>query len=386
MNFSHRQKKRTIKIAGAGPAGLAAAIHLARAGYAVEIFEARSTVGGRFINDFQTIENASRPEDAVDMLARIGIEKNFFFKAIYRAEFYDHRLKSQTVKSELPFAYFIRRGPGEGTLDRGLLAQAMEIGVQIHYRTRAKAEAVDIVATGPAVPDGLAKEMTFSSSHDNTVSVLFDMDIAPGAYSYLFIIDGKGTFGCAVTRGFDRINDYFDRALKRFQEISAFETKDEKTGYSFMNFCLKKSAKSGGRLYVGEVAGFQDYLFGLGIRYALSTGFAAAESIIQNLDYDVLWKKEVGPGQEVGLVNRFFYELGGNAGLSTFIKRAGRQDLRLYLKKWHRLDRWKALLLPLLKRAWRQNDACRHRIPEHWCRKKTEVSSEMELGPIVNES
>jgi len=386
MNFPNRSKHQPIKIAGAGPAGLSAAICLAKAGHPVEIFEARSTVGGRFINDFQTIENSSRSEDAVDMLNRIGIEKNFFFKPIHQAKFYDHRLQSQTVKSELPFAYFIRRGPEEGTLDRGLLAQAMEVGVQVHYRSRAKAEDVDIVATGPAVPDGLAKEMTFVSSHADTVSVLFDMDIAPGAYSYLFILDGKGTFGCAITRGFNRINDYFDKALERFQEISAFDACDEKTGYSFMNFCLKKSAKSGDRLYVGEVAGFQDYLFGLGIRYALSTGFAAAESIIQNADYDVLWKKEVGTGQEVGLVNRFLYEIGGNTGLSTFIKRAGRQDLRLYLKKWHRLDGWKALLLPLLKKAWRQNDACRHRIPEHWCRKKTAAPTEMKLGPIVSKS
>lgn len=382
MNISNRNKQQTIRIAGAGPAGLAAAIRLAGAGYTVEIFEARHTVGGRFINDFQTIENSSRTEDVVDFMARIGIEKNFFFKPVYQAEFYDHRLKSQTVKSQLPFAYFIRRGPDEGTLDRGLLAQAMSLGVQMHSRSRVSAEAVDIVATGPAVPDGLAKEMTFTSCHADTVSVLFDMDIAPGAYSYLFIIDGQGTFGCAVTRGFDRINDYFDRALNRFQEISAFETKDKKTGYSFMNFCLKKSAKNGGRLYAGEVAGFQDYLFGLGIRYALSTGFAAAESIIQNVDYDVLWKKEVEHGQEVGLVNRFLYEIGGNTGLSTFIKRAGRQDLQLYLKKWHRLDGWKSLLLPLLKRVWRENDICRHRIPEHWCRKKTERSSEMKLGPI----
>ena len=42
-----------IKIAGAGPAGLTAAINLAKAGYQVEVFEKNHDTGVRFHGDLQ---------------------------------------------------------------------------------------------------------------------------------------------------------------------------------------------------------------------------------------------------------------------------------------------------------------------------------------------
>lgn len=45
-----------IQIAGAGPAGLAAAITLARAGRQVVVHELQSDVGHRFKRDFQGLE------------------------------------------------------------------------------------------------------------------------------------------------------------------------------------------------------------------------------------------------------------------------------------------------------------------------------------------
>lgn len=375
-----------IKIAGAGPAGLTAAICLAKQGIPVEIFEARKTVGGRFIGDFQVIENTSGSEDVTELLKRIGISSNFFFKPIYRSVFYDHRLRPTPVKSHLPFGYFIRRGPEDDTLDRGLLAQALEAGVRISYCTRAKFDEVNIVATGPGVPDGLAKEMTFTTALSDTVSVLFDHKLSPGGYSYLFVLDGQATFGCAITRDFDHINSYFEKTFKRFQEIQSFSIEREKTSYSFMNFCLKKSATRKGQLYVGEVAGFQDYLFGLGIRYAITTGYAAAESIIHNKNYDEIWKKEIGPGQETSLVNRYLYEFGGNTGLKIFIKQAARGDLKTYLNKWHRPNPLKNLILPFVKWSLREKNNCHHRFAEHWCRIKPKSASKMTLGPTKSSS
>jgi len=371
----------TIKIAGAGPAGLTAAICLAKQGYSVELFEARETVGGRFIGDFQVIENASRSEDVRDLLKRIGISSNFYFQPLYQATFYDHQLRPTPVKSQLPYAYFVRRGTESDTLDQGLLQQALAAGAHISYRTRLKAEDADIVATGPAVPDGLAKEMTFETTHADTISVLFDMNLSPGGYSYLFVLDGKATFGCAITRDFDRINLYFEEALLCFQQIAPFTIARERTAYSFMNFCLKQSAVSQDKLYIGEVAGFQDYLFGLGIRYAITTGFAAAQSLIHKDDYNRRWKEELGFGQETSLVNRYLYEQGGNAGLKTFIKRAGRGDLQNYLHKWHRPIFWKKLILPFVKWSLKEKKLCHHRIPEHWCRIKPVASSPAILGP-----
>ncbi len=371
-----------IKIAGAGPSGLTAAICLARSGLSVEVFEAKKAVGDRFIGDFQVIENASFKEDALDMFKRMGIQNNFFLKPVHQAVFYDHRLKPYPVQSDCPYGYFIMRGPGGETLDQGLLNQARSAGVKIHYGRRVKPEAVDIVATGPAVADGLAKEMTFSTDLPDTISVLFDMDVSPGGYSYLFVVDGQATFGCAITRDFDGIKNYFEIALKRFQTIQTFVINRPKFAYSYMNFCLKSSAMDNGKPFVGEAGGFQDYLFGLGIRYAIKTGYAAATSILDNESYDILWQQEIGSAQEVSLVNRSLYEIGGNWGLASFVKRAGRRDLQTYLAKWHKQALWKKLLLPWIKQFWEKESRCFHRIPDHWCREKPLASSKTELGPL----
>ncbi len=375
-----------IKIAGAGPAGLTAAICLAKAGIPVEVFEARQSVGERFIGDFQVIENASFAEDASDMLERIGLSQNFFFQPGHQAVFYDHHLRPQRVQSKRPFAYFILRGPGEDSLDSGLLAQALDLGVKVYYGKRIKKESVDIVATGPAVADGLAKEMTFETDLQDTVSVLFDMNVAPGGYSYLFVLKGRATLGCAITRDFGGIKHCFDLALARFQKISPFEIKAPKFAFSYMNFCLKDSAAVRNKLFIGEAGGFQDYLFGLGIRYAMKTGYAAAQSMIKDLSFDALWKEEIGEKQEVSLVNRFLYEHGGNRGLSSFVKRAGRRDLQAYLEKWHSQTYWKRLLLPWLKKSWKKESPCFHRIPNHWCREKPEAASQIPLGAVKTDA
>jgi flavin-dependent dehydrogenase len=370
-----------IKIAGAGPSGLTAAIVLAKAGYEVDLFEGRKAVGARFIGDFQVIENMSREEDALEMLKRFGLDTNFFIRPVRQAVFFDHRLRSQAVGSRRPFGYFIRRGSEGETLDRGLLTQALAAGAKIHYQTRIKPEEADIIATGPATPDGLAKEMTFTTSLPDTVWVLFDMNLSPGGYAYLFVLDGIATFGCAITRDLSRINHYFDRSLQRFHEMTSFPIENDRTAYSFMNFSLKGSAQSGGRCFVGEAGGFQDYLFGLGIRYALTTGQAAAESLLKKRSYDLLWKEALGPAQEVSVVNRFLYEVGGNRGLSLFIQRAGRGDLQDYLGGWHRPSWWKRLALPILKWGWQRAGRCAHRLSPHWCRHKP-VSAHPDLGPI----
>ncbi len=366
-----KMPKNTIKIAGAGPSGLTAAICLAQAGIPVDIYEAKNAVGARFIGDFQVIENISQSDDALKMLTQVGLATNFFIQPVYNAIFFDHRLRPQPVKSQNPFGYFIRRGSEEETLDVGLLNQALSLGARIHYQSRIRYTEADIVATGPTHPDGLAKQTAFLTSHPDAVWVIFDADISPGGYAYLFIIRGRATLGCAITRNFNRMNEFFNRAVRRFQEISPFTIQSEKRGYSFMSFSLKKSAEITNRPFVGEAGGFQDYLFGLGLRYAFTTGFLAAASITQKTRYDDLWKRSFGIAQEISLVNRYLYERGGNKGLSTFIKWAGKNDLQTYLGRWHARSWWKKLLLPIIKWRWGEGRACAHHFHLHWCRKRT---------------
>lgn len=380
---------KTIRIAGAGPSGLAAAIALARAGRAVEVHEAKSDVGSRFIGDLQIIEAASEREPVPEFLDRIGIERNFYFRPTMEATFYDHRNSARLIRSKVPYGFFIRRGPEEQTLDRGLLAQAQRLGVDIRFNSRLRPEDADIVATGPAAPDGLAREMTWHTSDPERVEVYFNHLLSPGGYSYLFILDGLATFGCAIVADFKKIDEYFDHSLASAQRANPFVVPSEtRTGYSYMNFHLKATATRDGARWVGEAAGFQDYLFGLGIRYALTTGWLAAQSILQDRDFDELWKRELGVKQKTSLVNRFLYEAGGNTGLSMFVRQAARaKDFHRYLSGWHAQTWWKSLLSPIVRRLWHHRGRCLHKPlvegAPHWCRSRDTEMKVPPLGEVV---
>lgn len=371
-----------IRIAGAGPSGLAAAITLARAGRQVEVHDAKADVGLRFIGDLQIIEGTSEAEPVPAFLDRIGIARNFYFRPATSATFFDHKGKSRAIRSGEPFGYFIRRGAEETTLDRGLLAQARDLGVKVIFNSRLTT--ADIFATGPAAPDGLAREMTWKTSDPERVEVFFDHNLAPGGYSYMFILDGIATFGCAIVAHFKRIDEFFEHSLAAAQRLHAFTIPAEtRTGYSYMNFHLKKQATEGGVLYVGEAAGFQDYLFGLGIRYALTSGNLAARAILENRSFDELWRAELGQKQDTSLVNRFLYESGGNRGLSMFVWQAARAaDFHNYLGGWHRRTWWKSMISPFVRRFWRHNGRCMHKPGLHWCRSRDTAMKVPPLGPV----
>ena len=374
---------QTVRIAGAGPSGLAAAIALAKAGRAVEVHEARPDVGTRFIGDLQIIESASEREPVPVFLDRIGIARNFYFRAADWATFYDHRRVARVIRSGEPYGWFIRRGPEEGTLDRGLLEQARAAGANVIFNSRI--QTADIIATGPASPDGLAREMTWHSDEPDRVDVYFNHKLSPGGYSYLFILDGLATFGCAIVADFKRIDEYFDHSLAAAQRLHQFNVpKETRTGYSYMNFHLKQRATSGDARFVGEAAGFQDYLFGLGIRYALTSGNLAARSILEGRDFDDLWRSELGAKQETSLVNRFLYEMGGNRGLAMFVRSAARaRDFRGYLSGWHQRRWWKSMLAPMVRRMWKHQGRCQHKPGDHWCRSRDTEMHVPPLGPIA---
>lgn len=381
------QDEKTIRIAGAGPSGLAAAIALARGGRRVEVHEAKADVGARFIGDLQVIENSSDPEPVPDFLARIGIETNFYVRPGMKATFYDAAGRARTVSAEKPYCYFIRRGPIETSLDRGLLAQAIALGVDVKFKSRLDPASADILATGPASPDGIAKEITFATDPAlEIVDVWFNHELSPGGYSYLFALDGRATFGCAIVSDFKNIEDYFDHSLavaKRFRPIDM--ARELRTGYSYMNFCIKDSAKLDGKPCVGEAGGFQDYLFGLGIRYALTTGNLAARSILENRDFDGLWKEAFPEKAETSLANRFLYEVAGNFGLRSFVSKASQaRDFHAYLASWHKVTWWKSAIARVVRAMWKNEGRCLHKPGVHWCRSRDSQVKVPPLGPVEN--
>lgn len=320
--------KKEISILGGGPSGMSAAITLRKNGYRPVVYEVRERPGARFVNGWQILENYTDKRDAIEDLKQMGIADRFRYIPGRSMRFYDWRLRQYDFRCRDPFGYFIVRGPGEETLDTALHRQAQEAGVEIRYGQRGTPEDCDIITSGRMKAAGISKEIVFDSDSDDILITLLDNHIAPLGFSYLFILGGRGTIGTAILKDFKYIDHYSEQAFLRFQQISRFSIFNRHESASSVGFFLPHTAEENGKLFAGESAGFQDFLFGLGIRRAIQSGHLAARSIIDNVSYDRLWKDTFEKSMKSGILNRLAYEKAGNRGLSGAMRLAQRFDFR----------------------------------------------------------
>ncbi|MBI4685370.1 MAG: NAD(P)/FAD-dependent oxidoreductase [Nitrospirae bacterium] len=302
---------KVIKILGAGPSGLTTAINLAQNDYKVIIYEKNPDVGMRFHGDFQGLENWSSKEDVLTSVKNMSLAVNFYHKPFYSGYFYSLS-SSAHVESTEPMFYLIQRGKGAGTLDYSLKAQAIKLGVSIIFNTSLDYADVDIIATGPKRINMMAFGITFVTNLKDIAMVILDNDISPKGYAYLLVSDKKATLATVLFEQFKLGGKYLEKAIEKFKQISELDIINAKKFAGYGGFFLSKSAIREKKIYAGEAAGFQDFLFGFGIRYAITSGYLAAKSIIENVDYNALWRSKFYHQMKTSLSNRAFYELFGN--------------------------------------------------------------------------
>jgi hypothetical protein len=303
-------KDKTIKILGAGPSGLTAAINLVKAGYKVDVFEKRSDTGKRFHGDLQGLENWSDDEDALDQFRRMNVDINFDANPFLKLAITNG--KSQRVSHyDHPLCYLVKRGDVEGSLDQGLKQQAQDAGVNIHFRQTIPAEEADIVATGPISRELFAvdKGIVFQTDYEDTNVFLLNDQAAYKGYSYLLITKG---YGCMCTVLFDRFPDLdqnFEVARQMLEEMFDFDIQDPQPVAGVGCFSTKNIYQKEQSLYVGEAAGLQDLMWGFGIKTAVESGYMAADSIINGRDFSAVAQERFQPKLKATLVDRFVWEI-----------------------------------------------------------------------------
>jgi len=344
-----------VSIIGAGPSGLMAAITLRRHGIPARVFEMHGDVGQRLSGDFQGIENWSTEKDAVQLLGEMGVETDFFLNPFSTGTVFARGMEPARVNSARPIFYLVRRGAMPGALDAALKEQALSLGAEIVFNRRVSdLQGTAIVSTGPGAACMVAAGLTFETPSGDRAVVVLDDALAPAGYAYLLISGGLGTLATVLYRDFRKANACLEQTIGFLREKTGIQIRSEKRFGAFGNFFICDSLVRGGRLYAGESAGFQDCLWGFGLRYALRSGYLAAKSIIEGSDYDALWKKELLPALETSLLNRFLFETFGHAGYRYLARRFSGGDPCGYLRGHYNPSPLKRLLLPLAKMKFRK--------------------------------
>ena len=339
-----------IHVAGAGPAGLAAAIILARANREVVVHEANREVGYRFRRDFQGLDNWTTLGDALQWLGELGLDTRFTAHPLSCGTAFDDQGTAYEIHSDMPLFYLVERGPGEGSLDRGLLRQAQALGVQIRFNDRMTTlNGKCILAAGPRATDAIAVGYHFDTDMDDGFWFICDDALAPQGYAYLLVHAGRGTVKTCMFSGFRQKKQYVENTAYAFQRLAGLRMQNPVDHGGAGNFHIPVSAYRAGHPTVGEQAGFQDTLWGFGIRLAIYSGVLAARSLLNGEDYDRLWRRELLPQMQTSVVNRVLFSRLGNRGYRRFLRLHTGSRTRWALHRLYRPSLIKRLLYPWAK-------------------------------------
>jgi len=304
-----------IHVLGAGLSGLSAAIILARSGKDVHVHEIREDSGARFDGDFQGIENWTSGVDFFDEMKNWGLDPNEFKSDSFGIIDLIHPddVISNPRTDGVAFRV-VERGTAAHTIDQGFKRMALESGVNIHYKANRAPEECDIVAAGPKESSAVAFGEIFETEHPNIVAFQLNDKLAPGAYSYMIIIDGVGLICTCLWRKQRGSGRFLNETIAWYEQNYQLNRRPIKRVGGKGDFGLPKKYVHEGRIYVGEAGGLQDFMWGFGMRYAITSGVLAAKAILDECDYEREVRKRLVPLVEASAINRFLMNRVGNRG------------------------------------------------------------------------
>jgi hypothetical protein len=285
----------------------------------------------------------------------IGIKPSFDHAPFREGLFFDPSGREFALRSPDPFFYLVRRGCGPGTLDSSLKEQALACGVDLRLGERADSNGGPaIVSNGPRSCAAVAVGYVFETDMSDGVFGVLSDELAPKGYSYLLVRRGLGTVAACLFTDFTAQKRYLDRTVAFFEKRAGLRMREPRIFGGTGQVFPPGTALRGRVLLAGEAAGFQDALWGFGIRYALVSGHLAARAISGGRleDYDRLWKERFGGLLRTSFVNRFFYSRMGHPGYRWLMRALRRApDSRQWLCRFYAPRFWKKLFAPIAARA-----------------------------------
>jgi flavin-dependent dehydrogenase len=371
-----------VQIMGAGLSGLAAAIILAKAGREVHVHDVREDSGSRFDGDFQGLENWTSDTDFLDELRDWGIDSSEFKVTPFHEVDVIHpddvvtRAWSPTIAFRV-----VERGTASHTIDQGLKRQAIAAGAHIHYKSRVKPEDCHIVAAGPRDTSAVAFGEIFETPYPNHVAFHFNDKLAPGAYAYLIVIDGIGLICTCLWRKQQKSGRFLNETIEWYdQHYPELKRKPIKRVGGKGDFTINREYTVDGRHYVGEAGGLQDFMWGFGMRYAITSGVFAAKDLLGEVTYDEEVRKHILPSVKTSVSNRWLMNRVGNRAfkqiaVNWYKNQTKRQDGLPYIANLFRPDLKRKIIYHLfgkhmLKKVSTDDGRTIHRLPYRNARKR----------------
>jgi putative NAD(P)-binding protein len=343
---------RRVRIAGAGPAGLCAAVLLARSGVSVEVREKRAAVGMRFRGAVHGLENWSTPEPFGERLGAWGLELDPALSPCHELTLCDEDT-ARTIRSVLPLFYLVGRGPEPSALEGTLLELARDSGATVTLGAVFSPEETDMDATGPSSARRVCVEagIHFRTRSPDRAVALVSRRATPCGYAYLLVRAGRGSLSAVRFDGRPVSRDQLASCERLLRRHVAIDIDEAHPGAGFGSLSLLGQLSSARGWALGEAAGLQDFLWGFGIRRALESAALAARSWREGGDYPQLARAAFRMPDRAALVNRYVWDKTAALGLHVYADRLCRRgDVRASLRRATSETALHRALYPLLSR------------------------------------
>ncbi len=296
-----------VEIAGAGMAGMAAAIHLKTIGKNVVVYEKHSAVGAGRHGDYEGLENWIFNGSMNHFFSRLGFDfPSLISYPVYQFFVHSAIQSPKRVHSTHPFFYLVRRGPEEDCLDEQLYQQCLSAGVHFRLGTQAP-DGCHIISTGSKKAKALIQGINFITGLENQVHLLLGSQIAPKGYAYLIVSNGKATLAVAFKKQKNQKSNPLKQSIEHFQS-QGFTFPGKTVFGSYGSFSIPIGKRFSHPIHIGERGGFQDYLFGFGMRVAMESGLAAAKQLADDSVAAQIILRSLSKKCKISYVNRCLYE------------------------------------------------------------------------------